>query len=135
MNKVILSGRLTRDPEITYKTNNDSKLCIARYTLAVNRRIKQEGQPDADFINCVAFGKLGELAEKYYKQGLKLVIEGRIQTSKYEKDGTTKYSTNIVVESAEFAESKKTADNKQPAQQQGETLDGFTSAPDDPFNY
>lgn len=116
MNKVILSGRLMRDPEITYKTNNDSKLCIARYTLAVNRRIKQEGQPDADFINCVAFGKLGELAEKYYKQGIKLVIEGRIQTSKYDKDGTTKYSTNIVVESAEFAESKKAADNKQPAQ-------------------
>ena len=114
LNRVILIGRTTRDVDFR---RTSSGTPVATFTLALdNRFVLKDGKPTTDFINCVAFGKLGELAEKYYKQGIKLVIEGRIQTSKYDKDGTTKYSTNIVVESAEFAESKKAADNKQPAQ-------------------
>ena len=87
MNKVIEIGRLTRDPEIRYSQGANTT-CVARYTLAVDRKFKQEGQPTADFINCIAFGKLGEFAEKYLKQGTKIAIEGRIQTGSYtNKDG------------------------------------------------
>jgi single-strand DNA-binding protein len=105
MNKVVLMGRLTRDAEVTY--SNGGELAIARYTLAVDRRYKRDEQ-SADFIRCVAFGKSAEFAEKYLHQGTKIVLEGRIQTGSYQdKDGKTVYTTEVVVESQEFAESKK----------------------------
>ena len=112
MNKVILMGRLTRDPEVRYSTSGDSQLAIARYTLAVDRRFKRDGEQTADFIRCVAFGRSGEFAEKYFHQGTKIVAEGRIQTGSYQdKDGKTVYTTEVVVENQEFAESKATSDN------------------------
>ena len=82
MNKVILMGRLTRDPDVRY-SQGERATAVARYTLAVNRRFKRDGEPDADFINCVAFGRAGEFAEKYFRQGIKIVISGRIQTGSY----------------------------------------------------
>lgn len=107
MNKVILMGRLTRDPDIRYSQNENST-CIANYTLAVDRRFKKQGdEQTADFIRCVAMGKGGEFAEKYLHQGTKIVVEGRIQTGNYtNKDGQKVYTTDVFVESQEFAESK-----------------------------
>ena len=109
MNKVILLGRLTRDPEIRYSAG-DNSTCIARYTLAVDRRFSKGNDSDgnnADFIPCVAFGKSGEFAEKYLKKGTKMAITGRIQTGSYvNKEGTKVYTTEVVVEDQEFAESK-----------------------------
>ena len=107
MNKVILMGRLTRDPEIRY-ANNENNTCIANYTLAVDRRFKRQGdEQTADFIRCVAMGKGGEFAEKYLHQGTKIVVEGRIQTGSYtNKDGQKIFSTDVLVELQEFAESK-----------------------------
>ncbi len=107
MNKVILMGRLTRDPEIRY-ANNENNTCIANYTLAVDRRFKRQGdEQTADFIRCVAMGKGGEFAEKYLHQGTKIVVEGRIQTGSYtNKDGQKIFTTEVWVESQEFAESK-----------------------------
>ena len=106
MNKVILMGRLTRDPEVRYSTGNNP-LAIARYTLAVDRRFKRDGEAEADFISCVSFGKTAEFAEKYYRQGLKIVVSGRIQTGSYtNREGQKVYTTEIVVEEQEFAESK-----------------------------
>lgn len=103
-------GRLTRDPEIKY-TQGGNSMAIARYTLAVDRRFKRDGEPTADFINCVAFGKAAEFTEKYFRQGLKVVVTGRIQTGSYtNKDGQKVYTTDIVVEEQEFAESKATSD-------------------------
>ena len=111
MNKVILMGRLTRDPEVRY-TQGDNAMAIARYSLAVDRRFKRDGEPDADFINCVAFGKSGEFAEKYLKKGTKVAVVGRIQTGSYtNKDGQKVYTTDVVVEEQEFAESKAASDN------------------------
>lgn len=107
MNKVILMGRLTRDPEVRY-SQGENPMAIARYSLAVDRRGRnsQDGQT-ADFINCVAFGRNGEFAEKYLHKGTKMLIEGRIQTGSYtNKDGVKVYTTDIVVENQEFAESK-----------------------------
>ena len=105
MNKVILSGRLTRDPEVRYSTGADP-MCIAKYTLAVDRRTKDSEQ-DADFISCVAFGKLGEHAEKYYRKGLKVIVEGHIQTGSYiNKNNQKIYTTDVIIDSQEFAESK-----------------------------
>ena len=113
MNKVIEIGRLTKDPEIRY-SQGASSTCIARYTLAVDRKFKQEGQPTADFINCIAFGKLGEFAEKYLRQGIKIAVTGRIQTGSYtNKDGQKVYTTDVVVEEQEFCESKSQS-NSQP---------------------
>lgn len=113
MNKVILIGRLTKDPEIRY-SQGASTTCVARYTLAVDRKFKQEGQPTADFINCIAFGKLGEFAEKYLRKGIKIAVTGRIQTGSYKnKDGNTVYTTDVVVEEQEFCESKSQS-NSQP---------------------
>ena len=109
MNKVILMGRLTRNPDVRY-SQGEKATCVARYTLAVNRRFRREGDQDADFINCVAFGRQGEFAEKYLKQGTKIVISGRIQTGSYtNKDGVKVYTTDVVVEEQEFAESKNNA--------------------------
>ena len=106
MNKVIEIGRLTKDPEIRYSQGANTT-CVARYTLAVDRKFKQEGQPTADFINCIAFGKLGEFAEKYLHKGVKIAVVGRIQTGSYtNKDGQKVYTTDVVVEEQEFCESK-----------------------------
>ena len=113
MNKVIEIGRLVKDPDIRY-SQGASPTCIARYTLAVDRKFKQEGQPNADFINCIAFGKLGEFAEKYLHKGTKIAVTGRIQTGSYKnKDGNTVYTTDVVVEEQEFCESKSQS-NSQP---------------------
>ena len=106
MNKVLLMGRLTKDPEVRY-SQGDSPIAIARYTLAVDRRTKKEGEATADFISCVAFGRCGEFAEKYLHKGTKIAITGRIQTGSYtNKDGNKVYTTEVVVEEQEFAESK-----------------------------
>ena len=107
MNKVILMGRLTRDPEVRY-SQGESAMAVARYTLAVDRRFNRNGDENtADFINCVAFGRSGEFAEKYFHKGMKIAITGRIQTGSYtNKDGVKVYTTDVVVEDQEFAESK-----------------------------
>ena len=125
MNKVIEIGRLVREPEIRYSQGTNTT-CIARYTLAVDRKFKQEGQPTADFINCIAFGKLGEFAEKYLRKGIKIAVTGRIQTGSYKnKDGNTVYTTDVVVEEQEFCESKS-----QNIQQKSASSDGFINIPD-----
>lgn len=146
MNKVILMGRLTRDPEVRYSQGENS-LAIARYSLAVDRRFKRPGEPDADFINCVTFGKSAEFAEKYLKQGTKIAVSGRIQTGSYtNKEGQKVYTTDIVVEDHEFAESKGNGSGgdmgyqqtSRPAPSQA-VGDGFMNIPDGldeelPFN-
>lgn len=127
MNKVILMGRLTRNPDVRYSQNNDQQMCIARYTLAVDRRGKDAG---ADFISCVAFGKNGEFAEKYLKQGTKIVVSGRIQTGSYtNKDGQKVYTTDVVAEEQEFAESKG-SEGGQKAPAEVPASDGFISVPE-----
>lgn len=113
MNKVILMGRLTRDPEVRYSAGENAT-AVARYTLAVDRRFRRDSNNDqtADFIGCVAFGRSAEFAEKYFRQGLKVVITGRIQTGSYtNKDGVRVYTTDVVVEDQEFAESKNASNN------------------------
>ncbi len=117
MNKVILMGRPTRDPEVRYsQTQSGEQMAIARYTLAVDRRYKRDGEQTADFISCVAFGKSAEFAEKYLKQGTKIVISGRIQTGSYtNKDGNKVYTTDVVVEEQEFAESKAASGQSAPS--------------------
>ena len=106
MNKVILMGRLTRDPEVRYSAGENA-LAIARYTLAVDRRFRRDGEATADFISCVSFGRTAEFAEKYFRQGMRVSISGRIQTGSYtNKDGNKVYTTDVVVENTEFAESK-----------------------------
>ena len=113
MNKVVLVGRLTRDPEVRYSQGGENSLAIARYTLAVDRRFKRNGDDQtADFIGCVAFGRNAEFAEKYFRQGLKIIVSGRIQTGSYtNRDGQKVYTTEVVVEEQEFAESKAASDN------------------------
>ncbi len=153
MNKVILMGRLTRDPEIRY-SQGESATAVARYTLAVDRRFTRnnggDNQQTADFIGCVAFGRSAEFAEKYFRKGLKIVVTGRIQTGSYtNRDGQKVYTTDVVVEDQEFAESKNAspagsadmsggfapADRPSPS----EAGDGFMNIPDGideelPFN-
>lgn len=151
MNKVILSGRLTRDPEVRY---NDAGTGIARYTLAVERRYKKDGEADADFINCVVFGKAVEFVEKFLHKGSKILVCGRIQTGSYtNKDGQKIYTTDVVVDEHEFAESKGNADNQQGSSKSQQSSkksnngstnntnqDGFMNIPDEvdeddlPFN-
>lgn len=105
MNKVVLVGRLTKEPEVKY-TQDEKNMAIAKYTLAVNRRFHRENETAADFINCVVFGKLAEFAEKYFHKGMRVAISGRIQTGSYvNKDGVRIYQTEIFVEEQEFAES------------------------------
>ncbi len=138
MNKVILMGRLTRDPEVRY-SQGESPMAIARYSLAVDRRFNrnsQDGQT-ADFINCVAFGRNGEFAEKYLRKGTKILAEGRIQTGSYtNKDGVKVYTTEVVVENQEFAESKSSQGDGSgyaPASNAGTPApagDGFMNIPD-----
>lgn len=109
MNKVILMGRLTRDPEVRY-SQGENQTAVARFTLAVDRRFKRDGEQTADFISCVAFGKTAEFFEKYTKQGTKVCAEGRIQTGSYtNREGQKVYTTDVVVENVEFAESKAAA--------------------------
>lgn len=132
MNKVILMGRLTRDPDIRYSQGSEP-MAIARFTLAVDRRYKKDNEQTADFISCVAFGRQGEFIEKYAHQGTKLVVEGRIQTGSYtNKDGNKVYTTDVVVESCEFAESKKAAGDEIAPVQPANTnpQDGFMMIPD-----
>ncbi len=149
MNKVILMGRLTKDPDVRY-SQGENPLAIARYTLAVDRRFSRrdnnDGQQTADFISCKAFGKAGEFAEKYFHKGTKICVTGRIETGSYtNKDGVKVYTTEVVVEDQEFAESKNSngqGDLSQPAASGSATsvaADGFMNIPDGieeelPFN-
>ena len=106
MNKVVLVGRLTRDPEVRY-SQGDSATAVARYTVAVDRRFKRDNEPTADFIPCVVFGRSAEFAEKYFRQGMRVSVSGRIQTGSYtNKDGVRVYTTEVIVEEQEFAESR-----------------------------
>lgn len=133
MNKVILMGRLTRDPEVRYSQGENS-MAIARYTLAVDRRWQKNSEQSADFISCVAFGRAAEFAEKYLKQGIKICLTGRIQTGSYtNKDGAKVYTTDVVVEDQEFAESKNAAASSAPQGRPEPSVadgDGFMSIPD-----
>lgn len=141
MNKVILMGRLTRDAEIRYSQGENS-MAIARFSLAVDRRFRKDGEQSADFINCIAFGKTAEFYEKFGRKGTKFVIEGRIQTGSYtNKDGQRIYTTDVVVENTEFAESK--SNNQSGNSSQNNSMpssdDGFMNIPDGideelPFN-
>ena len=128
MNKVVLMGRLTRDPEIRY-TQGDN-MVIARYTLAVNRKYKRDGEPDADFIQCVSFAKAAEFAEKYFKKGMRVTVSGRIQTGSYtNKEGQKIYTTDVILEEQEFAESK--SETQQDVRTtQADPGDGFMNIPD-----
>ena len=143
MNKAIEIGRLTRDPEVRY--SQGSNTAVARYTVAVDRKFKREGEPTADFIPCVAFGKQAEFAEKYFRKGTKVVISGRITTGSYtNKDGQKVYTTDVIIEEQEFAESKSASDNAggfAPADRPSPSSagDGFMNIPDGideelPFN-
>ena len=129
---------MVREPEIRY-SHGENTTCIARYTLAVDRKFKQEGQPTADFINCIAFGKLGEFAEKYLHKGVKIAVTGRIQTGSYtNKDGQKVYTTDVVVEEQEFCESKS-SNQSQGNDRPQTSSDDFMSIPDGvedglPFN-
>ncbi|MDR2940944.1 MAG: single-stranded DNA-binding protein [Clostridiales bacterium] len=110
MNKVVLMGRLTRDPEVRY-SQGDTPVAVARYTLAVNRRFKRDNEPDADFINCVAFGKSGEFAEKYFRKGIRIVVSGSLRVSSWEdQNGQKRWGTDVIIDEQEFAESKSTSD-------------------------
>ena len=125
MNKIILLGRLTRDPEVRY-TQGDNSMAIAKFSLAVNRRFKKENESEADFFNCTAFGKQAEFVEKYLKQGTKILLSGRIQNDNYtNKEGQKVYSIQIMVEEMEFAESKNNS-TSEPSQ----SNDGFMNIPD-----
>lgn len=142
MNKSILMGRLTRDPEVRYSQGAEP-MAIARYSLAVNRRFKRDGEPDADFINIVAFGRNGEFAEKFFKKGMQVVVVGSIRTGSYEKDGRKVYTTDVVAEEQHFAESKRNFEERmtsgggnsfsQPSASTGgnSNVDGFVSVDDD----
>lgn len=139
MNKVILMGRLCADPEVRY-SQNQNQTAVARYRLAVDRRFKREGEQTADFISCVAFGKAAEFAEKYLRQGTKIAITGRIQTGSYtNREGQKVYTTDVVVEEQEFAESKGASSGNGGTAPQAADPDGFMSLPDGideelPFN-
>lgn len=138
MNKVILMGRLTRDPEVRYSAG-DNAMAIARYSIAVDRRGRNSGNNEqtADFINCVAFGKSAEFAEKYLRKGTKMLVTGRIQTGSYtNKEGVKVYTTDVVVEEQEFAESKGSSENNggysggSSAPASAAAGDGFMNIPD-----
>ena len=134
MNQVILSGRLTRDPEVRY--SQGSNICFAKYTLAVNRTYRKEGEPTADFINCIVFGKPAEFAEKYFRQGMKIEIVGRWQTKSYtNKDGNKVYTNDCIVEKQEFGQSKSESQREERSTQPApeptpSNYDGFMNIPD-----
>ena len=138
MNKAVLVGRLTRDPEVRY-SQGDNTTAVARYTVAVDRRFKRDGEPTADFIPCVVFGRSAEFAEKYFRQGMRVSVSGRIQTGSYtNKDGNKVYTTEVVIEEQDFAESKAAAAQNsnmgvpQPSapQPSAAASDGFMNIPD-----
>lgn len=134
MNKVILMGRLTRDPELRY--SNTSNIAVVKFSLAVDRRFKREGQPDADFINCTAFGKTGEFINNYFSKGMRVAVNGRLQVSSWEEEpGKRRYSTDVVVEEAYFADGKKDSGNNSSAGRQADPMpqadDGFAKVDDD----
>lgn len=137
MNKVIMMCRLTKDPDVRYAQTSD--LAIAKFLIAVNRRFVREGDPDADFFNCTAFGKQAEFVEKYLHKGSKILLEGRIENNNYtNKDGQKVYGIVIMVETLEFAESKNASSNDE-SSKAGNAKDGFMSIPDEedeglPFN-
>lgn len=156
MNTVILMGRLTRDPDIRYSAGANPT-GVARFSLAVDRRFKRDGQPDADFFNCVAFGRQAEFAEKYLHKGIKMVVQGRLQNDNYQnREGQMVYQNQIIVENMEFAESKAVSQQNagsyrapsgaaaqpsgSPAESEPDTgADGFMNIPDSiseelPFN-
>lgn len=137
MNKIILMGRLTRDPEIRY-SQGGKPVAVARYTLAVDRRFKRDDGITADFIRIVAFDRLGEFAEKYLHQGTKILLSGRVQTGTYEKDGVKIPFFEVVAEEQEFAESKGANRSNDGNGQYNVDSDGFMNIPDDmeelPFN-
>lgn len=146
MNKVILMGRITRDAEIRY-TQGEKSTAIARFSLAVNRRFKKDNdEQNTDFISCIAFGKIAEFLEKFGRKGTKFVVDGRIQTGSYNnKDGQKVYTTDVVVENIEFAESKNSSgsggstNQPAPAPSSSSAGDGFMNIPDGineelPFN-
>lgn len=122
MNKVILMGRLTREPEVRY-SNGAEPLAVAHYTLAVNRRFKRKDEQEADFIPCVAFGKSGEFAEKYFRKGQMVAVTGRLQVRSWDKDGEKRWTTEVVIEEQYFAESK--AAQEKAAEQSKPAADGF----------
>lgn len=132
MNKVELVGRLTADPTVSYGNNGSS---IARFNVACDRRYKAEGQPTADFIGCIAFGKTAEFLEKYFHKGMRIGLSGRIQTGSYDKDGKKVYTTDIICKEVEFVESKQGGNY---TQQQTKSTDDFMNIPDGmdelPFN-
>ena len=131
MNKVILIGRPVADPEVKYSQGENST-AIARYRLAVDRKFKRDGEPTADFISCIAFGKNGEFAEKYLHKGTKIAVTGRIQTGSYtNKDGVKVYTTDVVVKEHEFCESKSSGGTGNAASSGGQVdEDGFLNIPD-----
>ena len=128
MNKVILMGRLVKDPEVRYSQGAEP-IAVARYTLAVNRRFKRQGEQDADFIGCVAFGKSGEFAEKYFKKGQQVSIVGRIQVRSWsDQEGKKHRTTEVIVEEQYFAEGKKSSESKPVDSSKG---DGFYTIDED----
>ena len=144
MNKVILMGRLTRDPEVRV-SNGERQTTIGRFSIAVDRRFKREGQPDADFFNCTTFGKQAEFVERYLHKGTKVVVVGSIQNDNYtNKDGQQVYSVQVMVDEVEFAESKNASESNsgssyQPSQPSGGNANEFINVPDGvvedlPFN-
>ena len=131
MNRVILMGRLTKNPEIKY-AGKENDMAVARYTLAVNRRYKREGEQEADFISCVTFGKSAEFAQKYLRKGIRIVVSGRISTGNYnDKDGKTIYTTDVIVEEHEFAQNKESNPSSETEKEAGNDSDGFMNVPDD----
>lgn len=134
MNKLVLLGRITRDPEL----RQAGETSVVNFSVAVDRKFKKDGGQEADFPSCVAFGKTAEFISKYFKRGMKIALEGRLQTGSYtNKDGNKVYTTDVVVEAVEFAESKRTQEQGQ-EQEQAADGDGFLSVPfsenDLPFN-
>lgn len=125
MNKVILMGRLVKELEVRYSQGAEP-IAVARYTLAVNRRFKRQGEPEADFINCVAFGKTGEFAEKYFKKGQLVAITGRLQVRSWEdKEGKKHWTTDVIIEEQHFAESKNSSNAAAPKEGGQAAADGF----------
>ena len=132
MNRVILMGRLIRDPEVRY-TNGENSMAVARYTLVVDRGIKKQGEQSADFIQCVAFSKAAEFAEKYFRQGMRVLVSGRLQTGSYtNREGQKVYTTDVILDSQEFADSKgeSTEAKSKGRQECNVDADGFLSIPD-----
>lgn len=128
MNRVELMGRLTRDPDVRYSQGEDS-VCVASYVLAVKRRAARDGGEDADFIRCIALGKKGEFAEKHLKRGMKIVVAGRLQSGRYDKDGQTHFTTDVVVEEHYFCGSSAAEDREEDSPDNGGQ--GFMDIPDD----